>query len=221
MEDKVLSHEESLQLINTMINKAKQVYHKTGTGAMLWGAVIAVCSLVKLSELHFDYKLPFDIFMLTLFAIIPQIFITKKEKGNRKVKSYDDIFMDYIWLGFGICIFLLIHVNAAVFKTWQPVAIEYRSLTGHASGFRYSEFVPSLFLILYGLPTFITGAACKFRPMLWGGIFCWVCSIISVYTNTEADLLLTALSAIIAWFIPGLIMEKQYRKAKKEQLANV
>ena len=74
-----------------------------------------------------------------------------------------------------------------------------------------------LFLILYGLPTFITGAACKFKPMFWGGIFCWLCSIITVYTNYKMDLLLTAFSALMAWFIPGLIMEREYRMAKRNE----
>jgi hypothetical protein len=215
MEDKKITYEESLQLINTMINKAKDAYHDTGVGAMLWGSVIALCSLVRLSEIQFGYKLPFDINLITLAAIIPQIFITIKEKKERKARSYDDRFIDYIWLAFGISIFLLIHVVNLTFAAWAPVSQEYKTLAGHPSAFKFSEFVMPLFLILYGLPTFITGAACKFRPMLWGGIFCWLCSVITVYTPYKTDLLLTAFSAIMAWFIPGLIMEREYRQAKK------
>ena len=219
MEEKKLSEKESLELITQMINKAKNSYHDTGIGAMMWGAVIAICSLVKLSEIHFGYRLPFDIYLLTLAAIIPQIFITIKEKKERKVKSYDDIYMDYLWLGFGITIFLLIHVTNGVFNAWEPLAEKYQGLTGQSEKYRFHEFISPLFLILYGMPTFVTGAACKFKPMLWGGLFCWACSIITVYTSIKIDLLLTALSAIFAWFIPGILMEKEYQKAKKESLA--
>lgn len=208
---------QSLELINTMINKAKNSFHDTGVGAMLWGGVIAFCCLVKLAEIQFNFRLPFDIQLLTLIAIVPQIFITLKEKKERKARSYDDLFLDYLWLGFGICIFLLIHVVNLTFAAWSPVSQEYKTLTGHASPFKFSEFVLPLFLILYGLPTFITGAAFKFKPMLWGGLFCWVCSVIAVYTNYRIDLLLTAASSTVAWFIPGLIMEKEYRQAKKQQ----
>ncbi len=215
--EKHLTEKESLALITQMISKAKDSYHDTGVGAMMWGAIIAICSLVKLSEIHFDYRLPFDIYLLTIVAIIPQIFITIREKKERKVKSYDDAYMDYIWLGFGICIFLLIHVINLVFDAWQPVSAEYKSMTGHPSSFHFSEFISPLFLILYGLPTFITGAACKFKPMLYGGLFCWVCSVITVYTTLKIDLLLTGLAAFAAWFIPGLVMEKEYRLYKKEQ----
>ena len=221
-QEKQFSEKESLALIAQMINKAKDSYHDTGIGAMMWGAIIAICSLVKLSEIQFGYKLPFDIYLLTLLAIIPQIFITIKEKKERKVRSYDDAYMDYIWLGFGICIFLLIHTINLIFNAWGPVSEEYKALAGHPSSFHFSEFISPLFLMLYGLPTFITGAACKFRPMLWGGLFCWICSVITVYTPLRTDLLLTALAAISAWFIPGLIMEKEYRLFKKEQtLMNV
>jgi len=215
--EKKLTEQESLELIATMINKAKDSYHDTGIGAIMWGTVIAICSIVRLSEIHFSYRLPFDIYLLTLIAVIPQIFITIKEKKERKVKSYDDTYMDYIWLGFGICIFLLIFIVNSIFNSWEPVAVAYRQLTGHDSPFVFREFIAPLFLLLYGLPTFITGAACKFKPMLWGGIFCWICCLASIYTTIKIDLLLTAASAIMAWLIPGILMEREYRVFKREQ----
>ena len=216
-EEKKLTEKESLALIATMINKAKDSYHDTGIGAIMWGAVIAICSLVKLAEIQFDFRLPFDIYLLTIVAVVPQIFITIKEKKERKVKSFDDAYMDYIWLGFGITVFLMIFIINAVFSAWEPVAREYRELAGHASPFLFREFIAPLFLLLYGLPTFITGAACRFKPMLWGGVFCWICCIITIYTTIKIDLLLTAASAIMAWLIPGILMEREYRIYKKEQ----
>lgn len=213
-QEKQLTEKESLELITTMINKAKDSYHNTGIGAMMWGFVIAVCSLVKLSELHFNYSLPFDIYWLTVFAIVPQIFISIKEKKERKVKTYDDIYMNYLWLGFGISIFLLIFIINNVFNAWEPVAKEYNMLAGHSSAFKFREFIAPLFLLLYGMPTFVTGAACKFKPMLWGGLLCWGSCIITVYTTIKVDLILTAFSSVFAWLIPGIIMERDYRRAK-------
>jgi hypothetical protein len=214
---KKLSEKESLELIATMISKAKDSYYETGIGAMMWGTVVAVCSLVRFSEYQFNYRMPFDIYLLVWAALIPQIFFSVREKKKRKVKTYDEPYMDYIWLGFGISLVLLIHVVNLLFISWGPVAEEYKTLTGHASSFRPYEFIHPLFLILYGLPTFITGAACKFKPMLWGGIFCWACSIVTVYTPIKIDLLLTAAAAVFAWLVPGIIMEKEYRNYKKEQ----
>jgi hypothetical protein len=212
-QEKNLSEKESLALITQMINKAKNSYYDTGIGSIMWGCVVAIMAIVKWCEYKFNFSLPIDISYLSLAAIIPQIFITLREKKERKVKSYDDVAMDYIWLGFGIALFLLIHVNSTLYNATAP-------LEKHSS-FRYYEFISPLFLILYGLPTFITGAMFKFWPMFWGGIFCWVCSVVTVYTHIGIDLLLTAASAIFAWLIPGIIMEREYKRAKRAGLLNV
>ena len=220
--EKQLTEKESFDLIAMMINKAKNSYYDTGVSAIMWGALIAFCSLEKLAELQFGYKLPFDIYLLTLVAIIPQIFISIKEKKERTVVSYDDAYMDYIWLAFGICIFLMIFIVNVLLNVWGPLADDYRKLGGQLTPYRFHEYISSLFLLLYGLPTFITGAACKFRPMFWGGIFCWVCCIAALFTTVKIDMLLTAASAIMAWLIPGIIIEKEYRMYKKERsVANV
>ena len=216
MEEKKITEQESLDLIAMMLNKAKDSYRDTGVSAILWGSVIAVCSLVKLSELHFGYSLPFDIYWLTLIAVIPQVYISVREKRARKVKTYDDVYLDYVWLAFAISVFLLSFIINNVFKVWEPVSADYAKIAGHASDFRLHEFVAPFFLLVYGIPTFITGAACKFRPMLLGGIVCWMFAVATIYTNIELDLLLTALAAIFAWLVPGLIMKRNNREAKKE-----
>jgi uncharacterized protein with PQ loop repeat len=213
--EKQLTEKESLDLIATMINQAKNAYHDTGMSAMMWGVVIAICSLVKFSELQFNFQLPFDIYWLTVVAVIPQVLISIRENKERKVKTYDNIYMRYIWLGFGITVGLMILIVNVMAQSWQPVAEEYYKLTGKISSFQGYEFVGPLFLILYGMPTFITGAACKFKPMFWGGILCWVCCVITVFTSVKIDLLLVCVSAVFAWLIPGIIMEKDYKKAKR------
>jgi len=216
-EEKQLSERESLELITMMINKAKNAYYETGVSAIMWGSVIAVCALERLAELQFGYRLPFDIYLLTFVAIIPQVYISIKEAKERKVKSYDEGYMDYVWLAFGICIFLMIFIVNVTFNAWEPMAEKYQKLPGPPPQYRFQEFIHPLFLLLYGLPTFITGAACKFKPMLWGGIFCWVCCIVALFTPIKIDLLLTAASAVMAWLIPGIVIEKEYRQYKKEQ----
>ncbi|HUR66044.1 MAG TPA: hypothetical protein VMZ03_06805 [Chitinophagaceae bacterium] len=213
--EKPLTEKESLDLIAQMIAQAKQSYYDTGLSAMMWGLVIAVCSLVRLSEIQFKYELPVDIYWLTFVAIIPQVLISIRESKERKVRTYDDIYMDYLWLAFGISIFLLIFIINAIFHAWPGVATD-PIVTGESRKPGFYEFVAPLFLLLYGIPTFITGAACKFRPMLIGGLLCWICCIITIYTTIKIDLVLTAFSAIAAWFIPGIVMQKEYRRAKRE-----
>lgn len=204
MEKDQLNEIESLKIITQMINKAKQSYKDTGVSSMLWGIVITVCSLVRWAEVEFGFQLPFNIYWLTIIAVIPQILISIRESKKRNFTTHDDTYMMYVWMGFGISIGLLVFITAEAGNAAEKAS------------FPFYEYVSSLFLLLYGIPTFITGTACKVRPMLLGAILCWVCSIVALYTNGKIDLLLTALSAIFAWLIPGILMQMEFRKAKKE-----
>lgn len=214
-EEKNLSEKESLDLIASMISKAKNSYHDTGIGPILWGSVITICSLVTYFQIKYDFRLPFDIWLLTLVAVVPQMFIVSKEKKINKVRTYDETVMDYVWTCFGISIFLLIFININIVNKLNPVFEEYIRSTGHRADYNYSGFSTSLFLLLYGIPTIITGGYRKFKPMLYGGILCWVCCVVSVFTTVEWDMLLTALSAMGAWFIPGIILWKKYKKSRQ------
>lgn len=213
-----MTEQESLQLISQMINKAKGSYHDSGIGPILWGSVITVCSLVTFFKIKFHFDLPFDIWLLTLIAIIPQIFIVRREKKLNKARSHDETMMDYLWTCFGIAIFILIFINASIIRELTPVFESYIEIKGARPAFNYSSFSNSFFLLLYGFPTIITGGYRNFKPMLYGGILCWVCCIISVYTTIDWDMLLTAIAAIGAWLIPGMIL---WNKNKKRTAGNV
>lgn len=211
-EEKILTEKESLELISKMINKAKNSYHDTGIGPILWGSVISFCSLVTFFQIKYQFRLPFDIWLLTLIAIVPQVFIAIQEGRTSKVKGYDDRIMDTVWLCFGISIFLLIFINANITYKLNPVFQTYIDVKGTRPEFNYSSFSTSFFLLLYGIPTIITGTCRNMRPMLFGGIVCWICCVISVYTKIEWDMILTAIAAIAAWLIPGIIIRSRFLK---------
>lgn len=207
-----MTEQESLLLIQQMINKAKNSYLDSGIGPILWGSVIAVCSLVTFFRIKYNFDLPFDIWLLPLVAIIPQIYIAFKQNRTNKVKGYDDKIIDYVWICFGISIFLLIFINANIVKHLNPVFQTYIDVKGSRPDFTYSNFSNSFFLLLYGIPTIITGSGRNMKPMFYGGIVCWICCVISVYTKIEGDMLLTAVAAIAAWLIPGIILRSQFIK---------
>lgn len=214
-EEKVLTEKESLELISRMINKAKNSYHDTGIGPILWGTVISFCSLVTFFQIKYKFNLPFDIWLLTLIAIIPQVFIAIRESRINKVKGYDDKVIDTVWTCFGVSIFLLIFINTNAVQQLKPVFKTYMDVKGTGPEFNFSSFTASFFLLLYGIPTIITGVCRNMRPMLYGGIICWICCVISVYTKIEWDMILTAAAAIAAWLIPGIIIRGKFIKNRK------
>lgn len=214
MTDDKMTEQESLQLISQMINKAKNSFHDSGVGPILWGTVITACSLVTYFQIKFHFDLPFDIWILTLAAIAPQIIIVNRERRKNKVRSYDDATMDYIWMTFGISIFLLVLINSVIVTKLTPVFKAYVELKGTMPDENYSGFSTSFFLLLYGIPTIITGGIRNFKTMLFGGIFCWIACVISLFTKSDIDMLLIAAAAVFAWLIPGILLRNKYKRIR-------
>lgn len=213
-----LSQQESLAIIQQMINKAKNSYHENGTGAILWGCVIAFCSLATFASIQFNLKLPFDVWLLTIIAIVPQVFIAIKNKNISKAEGYDDRILDSVWLCFGISIFILTIIQANLTSGLAPLVNFYKQQTNNPSPFKYYEFNSAFFLMLYAIPTFITGRARSFNLMVYGAFVCWGSCIASIFTSIKIDMLLMALSAICAWLIPGIILRAKYLKLKKQHV---
>lgn len=196
MQAENFTEQDSLKLINEMIGKAKKSYVTKGIASIVWGAIIFFCSIYTWAEVHFNFD-GGDPWILTLIAVTVQIFFSIKEKRNKNFKSYESDGIGAVWTAFGISIFI-----AILYSNKHPSQGE----------------MTSIFMMLYAIPTFITGMITKFKPMIYGGIFCWAASIFSMYTLFEIDNLLMAACGLIAWLIPGIILWSRY---KKNQAAHV
>lgn len=197
MEDKeITTSRESLRLIEEMIGKAKADYRETGVSALLWGSVIIFCSLVTLLNASLQLPLLRQVWLLTLIAVVPQLIISTQEKKKQPFSRHTDSAIGSIWTAFGISVGLLSY---------------YSAVHGPASG-------ASVYLVLYGIPTFATGITYRFTPMVIGGVVCWLCAIISFYTPFYTDVVLTAVAAFFAWLLPGILLRIRYLKAKRSNV---
>lgn len=196
MQEEKFSPQESLNLISETINKVKTSYHDTGIGPILWGCVVTVCSIVSFyANLHKIYWL-YAVWSLTIVAVVPQIIISAKERKQRKFVSFVDVASGAIWTTFGFSMMVL-------------------SILENVLRAKYNWGMHSaVYMLVYGMPTIITGIICKVKPMLIGGILCWVFAIVSAFIPYPYPLLFMAASAIVAWLIPGLILNAKYRKHK-------
>ncbi len=196
-EEKQLTEVQSLELITQMINKAKCDYEETGIGALLWGSLVAFCALITFFNFSWHIRVLEYIWFLTLFALIPQIIISVRAAKKKRFKTYDDDAMGAIWISFGVALFL-ISIYTSIYQ--QP----------HSG---------ALFLLMYGIPTFATGYINHFKPMIFGGVIAWIFAITCFFIkHTEYIMLFTAAAALVAWFIPGLILRRRYRKAIQENV---
>ncbi|RYZ00625.1 MAG: hypothetical protein EOO11_00935 [Chitinophagaceae bacterium] len=222
MNDKPMSEQESLQLITEMIGKAKKGFHETGVSAILWGSVIALCGFVSFAELHWGFRIGFDVWVLTLLALLPQVLISIREKKQRRVLTHTQEAMNAVWLVYGLSIFALVfYFNTVSGPVTRELAARGIEVFQTAGGERLQRRVPipshgSLLLLLYGIPTLITGVAQRFRPMKLGAAVCYACFVLSCYVTTEWDMFLNGVAGVFNWLIPGLLLWQRHRAGKKE-----
>lgn len=193
MQEENFSQQDSLKLINEMIGKAKKSYVTKGTASIVWGSLIVLCSMMTWIEIKFKIRMPFDIWMLLLLALIPQIYFSVKERSSKKFTSHDERTVTFVWVAFAVCIFITSFYNVK---------------------FGNAQFATPI-IMLYGIPTFIMGGIFKFKPMIIGGITCWALCIASLYTGIADDMLLMAASGLAAWLIPGIILLSRYQKQRR------
>jgi hypothetical protein len=196
-QEKELTSQESLALITKMISRARRDYLDTGLSALLWGSVIIICSLVTFANYYLQWRILDYIWLLTIGAVAPQVIIAIREGKKRKHQSYEEPLVYGLWISFGISMFVLSYV----LSTAAPSANE-----------------AAIFLTVYGIPTFTMGIARRFKPMLFGGLACWVLAIASLYSPFPYVMLYLTAGALVAWFIPGLIIRKCYLNAKQQHV---
>lgn len=190
--DSKFSPTESLAIIESMINKAKNNFSDDSFLYLLWGWVVFCCSVAHFILLKINLvKHPEMVWMLTWVAVIVQIVYLIKQKKRERVKTYADEIISFLWVSFGISMFIITFIFAKL-NTWVamfPVA-----------------------LLLYGFPTFLTGIIMKFNPLKIGGIVCWLLSITATFVQPIYALLFLAIAMLAAWIIPGYLLKAHFKK---------
>jgi hypothetical protein len=228
MENKeILSEQESLALITTMIQKAKNSYYESGTSVLLWGSVTAIASFVTFLQQSFSFKIGFDIWIILFLAIIPQIFIAIKQRKQRKFKSHTDIAINAVWLTYGVTIAgVVLYHNVVPFTSNEIIHEEGWNLVKHYIGNNKPDetirpFVPgffSMYLLVFAMPTLVTGIVKKFAPMTIGAIITYALFVASLFTTFKYDMLFGTITAIVCWLIPGIILRKRYNRQKQSDV---
>ncbi|MBK8609776.1 MAG: hypothetical protein IPL84_07455 [Chitinophagaceae bacterium] len=195
MQDEKFSPKDSLQLIDNMINQAKNRFSENGFLYLMWGWLVLFCSIAHFILLKLNLiKHPEIIWVSCWLAAIFQVVYLSRRKKKGNVKTYSENIINFVWVNFGVCM-LIISIIVAKSNNW--------------------EIINSLVLLLYGTPTFLSGIAMQFKPLVIGGIICWCLAILSVFIAPMYILLLLSAAVISAWIIPGYILRKKYNQQNK------
>jgi hypothetical protein len=190
-EEKPMTEKESMELITSMINKAKNRFTESGTLYLLWGWLIFTCCIIQFVGLHFlEYDKVYYVWFSTWILLIYQFFYIAKKRKIRKVRMYTSEIIMYIWIVFvvtyGLLIFILFYNKALT-------------------------CVNPAILATYGMPTFLIGVILKFKPLKIGGVCCWLLAVAAPFVNYDYQFLLMACAVVMAWVIPGYRFQSKFK----------
>ncbi len=189
------SPQQSLQLIESMINRAKDKYAEDGSMYLVWGWLVFVCSIAQFLLLHvFKYEQHYIVWLATIPLFIYQAIYSGKKRKQQKVMTYTDSIIGFVWITFAIVIVLLCF------------------LVGLLTSGEYYIYIVHILLAIYGMPVFLTGAIIRFKPLIYGGIACWVLCILSTFIkNYDYQFLCIPAAMLLAWIIPGYFLRAKYK----------
>lgn len=182
------NEQDSLRVIHEMIENSKAKISDNGFFYLLWGWLVLIASLSNFILLKIGFEqawLPWPIMMIGggIVSGIAGYRIGKKAK----VCTFFDKATIYLWLGFVVTLMIILVTAGFGRLSW--------------------EVTNTLIIALYGLGTFVSGGILKFKPLIFGGIFCWIISLITLFMPELYSLLMVALSIIVAYLIPGYMLK--------------
>lgn len=184
------SPQQSLQLIQSMIDKTKVSISENRFYFLFWGWLVFGAVLTQfLLKVVFLYEHHYLVWILTIPAVIITIVYSSRRHKSHTVKTYIGESMGYLWTGIGISFFVLSMIIS-------------NSPGGWSNGYPF-------FILFYGLGTFISGKLLQFTPLVAGGIFNWALAIACVFVPFDYQLLMAAAAILTSYIIPGYLIKPE------------
>ena len=177
-----------LAVIEEMIAQSKLNISEGSIFYQLWGWLVliaAVVNYVLLMYTNYEYHFIAWPILMTVGGIISGFIGSRMEKRSG-VKTYVDRAITYLWSAFTISLIAIL-----------VTMVKYGA-----------EVVYPIVIILYGLGTFVSGGILKFKPLIWGGVLCWILGSIAVYMSFSNQLLILIAAILGSYIIPGYLLSK-------------
>ena len=185
--EKQMSYQESLELIQSMIDTARNKVAEDGFHFIMWGTLVIICSLLNYGLIKTGYgNISYIPWLVMPFIGVPMAFYYEKQlKKEGHVKSHIEDLIKYVWLSYAIT--LVLSIFYSVYMNQSPT--------------------PSI-LMITGLATFTTGMSLKFKPLIAGGLIFWVLTVVCLFISPLDQLLVEAIGILFGYIIPGILLQK-------------
>lgn len=190
MEDqKTLTNEQRLAIIEQMINTAKGKFTDNSFHFLLWGWVAALANLGHFYFMRYtEYPHPEIVWLISIPAVIASTIHGFTHRKNATTKGYTDHLSLWVWLYYMICITTIV-----------------------TFGFKLNFMITPLIMLMTGFATFIAGKIIKFKPLTYGGLLFWLASVVGFLSSYEVQALIAAGAIALGYLIPGYIIRSKYK----------
>lgn len=213
-EERLMSQNESLQIIQQMINTAKTEQKDNGMGWIIWGWLLFLASTLTLANLFFAWKLNLFFFwnvfgILTGVAMIGELIRNLFFRKTAKVRTYTADLFKKLNAGFFISLmFIIVSINLGARYVHQEFGSG--SIVFVNIGF-------SLLINLYAFWILIYGSALSFRPSVIGAYISWALGFTAMFINEfQWVMALHAAAVLVGYIIPGHIANNAFKKLHRQ-----
>ena len=187
MEEKNITEQESLVIIQQMMNKTKEQLFDNSNLFLLWGFAAFICTVAQYILIKINIQNSEAVWIAMPIIAVIHIYIVIKQRSKIKVQTYNGNAISALWTAIG---FAFISI---VFFASQKINI-----------------LPTI-ILLYAIGTFVTGKIIDFKPLVIGGSICFLLSIVIAFIKDENQLLIMATAILISYIIPGFLLKKEYK----------
>lgn len=127
---------------------------------------------------------------MIIIIIAGFVYLGAWQQKKTKVKICIDESIDHLWISIGITYFALSLIFTKIIY----------------------EKAFTFYIPLYGIGCFVTGRLIKFTPLVWDGIAAWLLAILLAYLDDVTNILITIVSILNSYIIPGYLLRVKYKK---------
>lgn len=190
MKEQEINISESLNIIQSMVNKTQRQFSDDSFYYIMWGWLVFAASVTHFILLQIEVQqAPMVWLLMPVGGIISMIYGAKQNK-KEKIKTYVGTYMSYLWGAMGMAMLVVLGM---AFKIGIDVTYP-------------------ILILIYGIGTFVSGGLLSFRPLIIGGVICFVLSVVSFFAAFQYQLLFIATAMLVSYIIPGHLLKAKFNK---------
>jgi hypothetical protein len=184
-----LSPQQSLDLIQTMINEAKGNVRDNSFYYLFWGWVLILAHIGSFTLNKIEFEYPFAVWLIVIPGwIISFVYGSRQRKSHKRTTTHLAKINITLWVSFGVLAVVIPFFGSFINYQIKPII-----------------------LLVGSMATLASGVILKFKPLMIGGIIFFVFGLSCFFFSNENQSLLSALAIALGYLIPGYLLKSQKR----------